>query len=107
METEPNQSAETNAPKKFCLKVFGVGGAGCNAVEFMSRQEFAGVQFMAVNTDEQALGQLTVAERMTLGKKLTRGLGTGGDPLMGRAAAEEDIEKIRALCAGADIVCVV
>ncbi len=44
---------------------------------------------------------------MTLGAKLTRGLGTGGDPEMGRAAAEEDVEKIRALCAGADMVCVV
>ncbi len=62
---------------------------------------------MAINTDAQALAQLGVASRMTLGAKLTRGLGTGGDPDMGRAAAEEDAEKIRALCAGADVVCVV
>jgi len=101
---------EGEAPgKKFGLKVFGVGGAGGNAVDYMARQDFTGVNFMAVNTDAQALSQLklTAAERMTLGAKLTRGLGTGGDPAMGRAAAEEDVEKLRALCSGADIVCVV
>src|SRR5882762_5004937 len=75
---------EGEAPgKKFGLKVFGVGGAGGNAVDYMARQDFAGVNFMAVNTDAQALSQL----------KLT--------------AAEEDVEKLRALCSGADIVCVV
>jgi cell division protein FtsZ len=73
----------------------------------MARQDFAGVSFLALNTDAQALAQLGVVERMTLGAKLTRGLGTGGDPQMGRAAAEEDVEKLSALCAGADIVCVV
>src|SRR6266404_703764 len=101
---------EGEAPgKKFGLKVFGVGGAGGNAVDYMARQDFTGVNFMAVNTDAQALSQLklTAAERMTLGAKLTRGLGTGRDPAMGRAAAEEDVEKLRALCSGADIVCVV
>ena len=84
-----------------------MGGAGGNAVEYMARQDFAGVVFTAVNTDVQALAQLTLPDKITLGKKLTRGLGTGGDPEMGRAAAEEDVEKIRALCAGADVVCVV
>ena len=108
METELNQLPEAIAvAKKFSLKVFGVGGAGGNAIDYMARQDFAGVSFTAINTDTQALAQLGVAERMTLGAKLVRGLGTGGDPLMGRAAAEEDEEKIRALCAGADIVCVV
>ena len=108
MEAETNAAVESEpAGKKFSLKVFGVGGAGGNAIDHMAQQDFAGVEFLAINTDAQALAQLGVAERMTLGAKLTRGLGTGGDPEMGRAAAEEDLEKIRSLCAGADIVCVV
>jgi cell division protein FtsZ len=106
MNSEETQPFEGGA-KKFQVKVIGVGGAGGNAVEYMARQDFAGVAFTAVNTDVQALAQLTLPDKITLGAKLTRGLGTGGDPEMGRAAAEEDLEKMRALCAGADIVCVV
>ena len=108
MESETNQPPE-GAPlgKKFSLKVFGVGGAGGNATEYMTHQALDGVQFIAVNTDAQALTQLGVSERLTLGSKLTRGLGTGGDPELGRAAAEEDADKVRALCAGADVICVV
>ena len=107
-ESKPHPESGANG-KKFSLKVFGVGGAGGNAVDYMSRQDFAGVSFMAINTDSQALSQLKLreTERMTLGAKLTRGLGTGGDPEMGRAAAEEDVEKLRELCKEADIVCVV
>jgi cell division protein FtsZ len=93
--------------KKFSLKVFGVGGAGGNAVDYMAKHDFGGVSFLAINTDARALGQLQLAEKMILGAKLTRGLGTGGDPEMGRAAAEEDVEKIRGLCADADVICVV
>jgi cell division protein FtsZ len=108
MEPENNGVTEAGAAgKRFSLKVFGVGGGGGNAIDYMARQDFADISFMAINTDAQALAQLGVASRMTLGAKLTRGLGTGGDPDMGRAAAEEDAEKIRALCAGADVVCVV
>jgi len=108
MEAEKTQVTDGGTEaKKFSLKVFGVGGGGGNAVDYMAQQDFAGVNFMAINTDAQALGRLAVTERMTLGAKLTRGLGTGGDPQMGRAAAVEDEEKIRALCLGADIVCVV
>ncbi len=106
MNPEETQPSECGA-KKFQVKVIGVGGAGGNAVEYMARQEFAGVVFTAVNTDVQALAQLTLTNKITMGAKLTRGLGAGGDPEMGRAAAEEDMEKMRALCAGADIVCVV
>lgn len=107
METEPNQASESGVAKTLTLKVFGVGGGGGNAVDYMARQDFADVSMMAVNTDAQALSQLSIAAKMTLGAKATRGLGTGGDPERGRAAAEEDIEKLRPLCAGADIVCVV
>src|SRR5258706_5899620 len=108
MEPDTNLTPGNGASeKKFSLKVLGVGGAGGNAIDYMSRQDLAGVHFVAVNTDAQALLNLGVAERLTLGAKLTRGLGAGGDPAMGRAAAEEDVEKLRALCSGADIVCVV
>jgi len=107
-KSETNHAVEALTPgKKFSLKVFGVGGAGGNAVDFMASHDFGEVNFMAINTDAKALGQLKLGGKMALGEKLTRGLGTGGDPEMGRAAAEEDLEKIRGLCAGADVVFVV
>ncbi|PYJ92506.1 MAG: cell division protein FtsZ [Verrucomicrobia bacterium] len=89
------------------LKVFGVGGAGCNAVEHFAHSEFAGVEFAAVNTDVQALLDLSVGCVVPLGATLTRGLGAGGDPEVGRAAAEEDAEKLCQLCAGAEVVVIV
>lgn len=108
MKSEANNPpAGGTEGRKFLVKVIGVGGAGGNAVEYMAKQDYAGVSFTAVNTDAQALGQLTLAGKLALGEKLTRGLGTGGDPEIGRAAAEEDVEKLKALCAGADILCVV
>ncbi len=107
-ESQTNHAPEETADgKKFSLKVFGVGGGGGNAVDYMAAQDFGGVSFMAINTDARALGQLKLAGKMALGAKLTRGLGTGGDPEMGKAAAAEDMEKIRGLCAGADVVFVV
>ena len=102
-----NAQEAAAADKKFSLKVFGVGGGGGNAVDYMATQDFGDVSFMAINTDAKALGQLKLSQKMALGAKLTRGLGTGGDPEMGKAAAEEDVEKIRKLCAGADVVFVV
>src|SRR2546427_8642276 len=95
--------------KHFTLKVFGVGGAGGNAVEHIIRQrtaqsEFADVQLSAVNTDLQSLLDLSVECVMPLGATRTRGLGAGGDPEVGRTAAEEDTEQLRRLCAGAEVV---
>ncbi len=89
------------------LKVFGVGGAGCNAVEQIAQSGFAGVEFAAVNTDVQALLDLSVGCVVPLGATLTRGLGAGGDPEVGLAAAEEDAEKLCQLCAGAEVVVIV
>jgi cell division protein FtsZ len=103
----PPESESSPLAKKFTLKVFGVGGAGGNAVDYMARQDLVGVSFTAINTDAQALARAKVSARVTLGAKLTRGLGAGGDPELGRKAAEEDLETIRGLCAGADIICVV
>ena len=93
--------------RNLCLKVIGVGGAGGNAVDYMARQDFTGVTFVVANTDSQALAKMNVEHRLTLGSALTRGLGTGGDPDLGRAAAEADIEQIKAICTGAHVVCVV
>ena len=90
--------------KELTLKVFGVGGAGCNAVEHIAQSRFAGVQFAAVNTDIQSLLDLSVECVLPLGATMTRGLGAGGDPDVGRAAAEEDAELLRKLCAGAEVV---
>src|SRR5437773_3527096 len=112
--TKQNATVSRNdsAREEFTLKVLGVGGAGCNAVEHIARQraaqsEFADVQLAAVNTDLQSLFDLSVECVMPLGATRTRGLGAGGDPDVGRAAAEEDAEQLRQLCAGADVVVIV
>ncbi|MFM1768464.1 MAG: cell division GTPase FtsZ [Verrucomicrobiota bacterium] len=89
------------------IKVLGVGGAGGNAVGHMARQSFAGVDFAALNTDAVALAHATVPTRLSLGARSMRGLGSGGDPARGRAAAEEEAAAIRSLCQGAQVVFVV
>jgi cell division protein FtsZ len=96
--------AEPALKKQIVLKVFGLGGAGCNAAGFASQVGFAGVEFLAVNTDAQSLDACATPAKFVLGADRTRGLGAGGDPELGRAAAEEDVEKIRSFCAGADII---
>jgi cell division protein FtsZ len=99
--------AITQAQKPFSIQVLGVGGAGCNAVSHMAGESFSGVSFAVLNTDAPALAQSPVETRLILGSRTTRGLGAGGDPERGRAAAEEDAGKIRALCTGANVVFVV
>jgi cell division protein FtsZ len=100
-------SRKKDVRKNVTLKVFGVGGAGCNAIEHMMRGGFEGVSFVAVNTDLTALLDLSAHCVLPLGPMLTRGLGTGGDPELGRAAAEEDVEQLRKLCADASVVVIV
>jgi cell division protein FtsZ len=100
-------SRNMNVKKNVTLRVFGVGGAGCNAVEHMMKSGLEGVSFGAVNTDLQALLNMSVHWVLPLGPMLTRGLGTGGDPELGRAAAEEDAEQLRELCADAGVVVIV
>ncbi len=86
------------------LRVIGVGGAGGNAVNRMVEAGFTGVDFVAVNTDLQVLRESLAGERIQIGENLTRGLGSGGNPQIGRQAAEESIEAIRTAVDGADMV---
>ncbi|MBA7469500.1 MAG: cell division protein FtsZ [Dehalococcoidia bacterium] len=86
------------------IKVIGLGGGGCNAITRMVREEISGVEFIAMNTDAQALAVTEAPIRIQLGEKLTRGLGVGGDHNMGQKAAEESREELQALVSGADMV---
>jgi cell division protein FtsZ len=86
------------------LKVVGVGGGGCNAVNRMIEAGIEGVEFIAANTDLQALRQSYAPRKLQLGDKLTKGLGVGSNPERGRQAALEDTEKIIELLDGADMV---
>lgn len=86
------------------LKVVGVGGGGCNAVNRMIESGIEGVEFIAANTDLQALRQSYAPRKLQLGDKLTKGLGVGSNPERGRQAALEDTEKIIELLEGADMV---
>ncbi len=86
------------------IKVVGVGGGGCNAVDRMIDEGLQGVEFVAVNTDAQALLLSKAKTRVRIGEKLTRGLGSGGDPEIGRKAAEESAEALYDVLKGADMV---
>ncbi len=86
------------------LVVAGIGGAGCNAVNRMIEAGVRGVEFIALNTDAQALDLSHAPRRLRLGETLTRGLGAGGNPELGRRAAEESEPAIRAALDGADMV---
>jgi len=86
------------------IKVVGVGGGGCNAVDRMIDEGLQGVEFVAVNTDAQALTLSSATTRVRVGEKLTRGLGSGGDPEVGRKATEESAEELYSVFKGSDMV---
>jgi cell division protein FtsZ len=86
------------------IRVVGVGGAGVNAVNRMVEAEVEGVEFLAVNTDLQSLQQSTADVTMHIGAELTRGLGSGSDAEVGRAAAMEDYDRVKALLKGSDMI---
>jgi cell division protein FtsZ len=86
------------------IKVVGIGGGGGNAVEHMMAGHIEGVEFICANTDAQALKNSSANTVIQLGENITRGLGAGANPEVGRRAAEEDREKIRAVLGGADMV---
>jgi cell division protein FtsZ len=86
------------------MKVIGVGGAGGNAINRMMFSNLTGVEFMAMNTDCQALNRCSAPQKLQMGSMITRGLGSGGEPEIGRAAAEEDRDAIREAVSGVDMV---
>lgn len=86
------------------IKVIGVGGGGCNAVNRMIDSGVAGIEFWTLNTDAQALTRAGNANPLQLGQKLTRGLGAGGNPAIGQKAAEESRDEISTALEGADLV---
>lgn len=86
------------------IKVIGLGGGGCNAITRMVRENIRGVEFIAMNSDTQALAITEAPIRIQLGEKTSRGLGVGGDHNMGARAAEESRDEITELVAGADMV---
>ena len=93
-----------SAPENAIIKVVGVGGGGGNAVQHMVRQDIQGVDFICANTDAQALKSLGARTLLQLGSGVTRGLGAGANPQMGRDAALEDRERIAEGLSGADMV---
>jgi cell division protein FtsZ len=99
MELSANQS-ESFAR----IKVVGVGGGGCNAVNRMIEEGMQGIEFITVNTDGQALLLSQAQTRVRIGEKVTRGLGAGGNPEMGRKAAEESAEELYEVLKGSDMV---
>ncbi|NIZ19442.1 cell division protein FtsZ [Entomospira culicis] len=101
--TTPSQSNdETLGTTR--IKVIGAGGGGCNAIDHMIRTHIEGVDFVAINTDMQALSRCLAPQKIALGQKLTGGLGAGGNPDVGSRAAQEDKEAIRQVIDGAHMV---
>jgi cell division protein FtsZ len=100
MESQMNDMVENFAR----IKVLGMGGGGSNAVNRMIEEGIQGVEFVAVNTDSQALMLSRAPQRIRIGEKLTKGLGSGGDPEQGRKAADESSDELYEILRGADMV---
>lgn len=97
-------SKTSYVPSPAKIKVVGMGGAGCNAITRMVREQIRGVEFIAMNTDSAHLEITEAPVRISLGEKLTRGLGAGGDHNIGRRSAEETRDEIKQAIAGSDMV---
>ncbi|MCD6576450.1 MAG: cell division protein FtsZ [Anaerolineaceae bacterium] len=100
MDYNKQPQAETFAR----IKVVGIGGGGCNAVNRMITEGIQGIEFIAVNTDSQALTQSLAQTRVRIGDKTTRGLGAGGVPEIGRKAAEESADELYNVLKGGDMI---
>ena len=95
---------ETNDNTLQEIKVIGVGGGGCNAINRMIESGMKGVTFIAVNTDKQALSKNRAETKIQIGEKLTKGLGAGGNPEIGQKSAEENLEDLEKFVTGSDMV---
>lgn len=91
-------------PQDAVIKVIGVGGCGGNAVDHMIEQGVQGVEFIVINTDAQALNRSKARTQLQIGAAITKGLGAGAKPSIGKAAAEEDRERIKEMISGANMV---
>ncbi len=96
------KSSFTLNPAK--IKVIGLGGGGCNAVTRMVQENIQGVEFIAMNTDAQAMALTEAPTRVQIGERLTRGLGVGGDHILGQKAAEESRDDLKGVVTGSDMV---
>ncbi len=103
-DPNPRLAFQETPPRGASIKVIGIGGGGCNAVNRMIESGIEGVEFIAANTDLQALRLCYAPIKVQLGSKLTKGLGAGANPEIGRQAALEDTEKVIDLLEGADMV---
>jgi len=100
MPTEVKPEIETFAK----IKVIGVGGSGGSAIDRMMRSKIRGIEFVAINTDAQALHHSSAPHKINIGKTTTRGLGAGMDPELGKKAAEENADEIHDMLKGSDMV---
>jgi cell division protein FtsZ len=107
MNTTAQKTGTELSTKQITAKIFGVGTAGLNVLESIARSALPGAALVAINTDAPSLAASSAAEKISLETKQLRGLGTGGDPERGRAAAEEQLPKLREVCSGADVVFIV
>jgi cell division protein FtsZ len=96
--------SEVNNQQNAVIKVFGVGGGGSNALDYMVAEKIDGVDFICANTDVQALNKSRAGVKLQLGDEITRGLGAGANPEIGRQSAEADRDKIRGLLEGTDMI---
>jgi cell division protein FtsZ len=104
MKIEMMKVEEDNNNQKPKIRVLGIGGGGNNAINNMIKSQLSGVEFIAANTDLQALSSSLADQRIQLGTTLTKGLGAGANPEIGRNATLEDAEKIREALEGSDMV---
>ncbi|MFC2083893.1 cell division protein FtsZ [Bacteroidota bacterium] len=95
---------DNEKPLSAKLRVVGVGGGGCNALESMIKRGLSGVEYVAINTDSQVLENNKSHYKLQIGKNLTKGLGAGADPNVGKKAIEEDRDKITKIIQGSDMV---
>ena len=104
LQLSPQMADDQRPPGTPVIKVMGVGGGGCNAISRMSKEKLSLVEYYGVNTDAQHLHRCDLTHRIPIGQHLTRGLGVGANPDLGRQSAEESREELEAALQGSDMV---
>lgn len=107
MNPEKIEISPEGSGKKLAIRVIGVGGAGLSGIEHMAQSDLAELSYVAMHTNSRVLAQSKIAQKYLIGAKRMRGLGTGGDPDLGKAAAEEDNHELKTACEGADLIFIV